>query len=137
MTQTSGKTGPGVGVGRGKRGSRGPVGEGRRLIPLSRQWRPRSQGEDQAESSVIPSVIIRSLLGTAGKVEPVVPWGGGIWGCKLDFPRHVTLSLNLALLPADPRESQSFGAVGPLATTEPSSPLCFSHEKAEGCLAES
>ena len=40
--------------------------------------------------------------------------GGMIWECQLDFPRRMALSLNLALLPADPREPQHFGANGPL-----------------------
>lgn len=71
---------------------------------------------------VIPSVVIRnggqagdgSVSGMIGEGQP-------------DFPRRMALSLNLALLPADPRAPQHVGASGPLAVQEAS----FSHETAE------
>lgn len=108
MTQTSGKTGPGVGVGREKRGSGGPSGGGVTSHPsfqaveaqISEDEGRREDGGQDSKLSHLISIIRNGGQGGAGSAIRV------IWGCKLDFSRHVTLSLNLAVLPADPRESQ-------------------------------
>lgn len=79
MTQTSGKTGPGVGVGREKRGSGGPDGGGVASHPsfqaVEAQISGRMKGGGRTEDRTVSSVISSSLLGTVGKVELAVPSG--------------------------------------------------------------
>lgn len=91
----------------GKRGSREPVGEGGCLIPPSQAVEAQSPGGPRRELA-LPSVVMRNdgqagIIGSARRVT---------WEGEIDFPRCMPLFLNLLLLPADPRESQHFGANG-------------------------
>lgn len=100
MTQTSGKTGPGVGGGGAgrKRGSRGPAGsEGDGSSCFSGSGGPEPPGNQWSP--------YLSSSGMAGQVELVGP-SGCRGACQLDLPRGETLFPNLALVPPDPRESQ-------------------------------
>lgn len=72
--------------------------------PPSQGWRPRASGGP----SGVPIRHHREgrQAGAGGVCRTM-----GV-GCQLDFPRRVTLFPNLALLPADPRESQCSEPMG-------------------------
>lgn len=103
MTQPSGKTGLGVGLGVGEEGGlqRACGGGGTSHVEA------QSPGGPPREL-VLLSAIMRNdgqagIIGSARRVT---------WEGEMDFPRCMPLFLNLPLLPADLRESQRFGANG-------------------------
>lgn len=100
MTQTSGKTGPEVGVGGGRGAPEGVWRRGDVSFPFPGCGGPDLRKTWPASSSSSHLVIIRNGrqvgAGSASRL---------IWGCELGFPRHMTLFLNLALVPVDPPKS--------------------------------